>query len=74
MFKIAQKANVDIAVVSLSGTENIHKNFPWRKTDIYVDVLEIIPAEEIKGVKTEVIGNRVEALLRENKRKRVSEQ
>ena len=74
VFKIAQKANVDIAVVSLTGTENIHKNFPWRKTDIYVDVLEIIPAKEIKGVKTEVIGSRVEALLRENKRKRVSEQ
>ena len=74
VFKIAQKANVDIAVVSLTGTENIHKNFPWRRTDIYVDVLEIIPAEQIKGVKTEVIGNRVEALLRETKRKRENKQ
>ena len=71
VFKIAQKANVDIAVISLVGTENIHKNFPWRKTDIYVDVLEVIPADEIKGVKTEVIGSRVESLLVENKRKRV---
>ena len=70
VFKIAQKANVDIAVISLTGTEKIHKNFPRRRTDIYVDVLEIIPAEQIKGVKTDVIGNRVEALLRENKRKR----
>ena len=70
VFKIAQKANVDIAVVSLIGTENIHKNYPWRKTDIYVDVLEVLPAGEIKGLKTEVIGSRVEALLRENRRKR----
>ena len=70
VFKIAQKANVDIAVISLIGTENIHKNYPWRKTDVYVDVLEIIPAEEIKGVKTDIIGSRVEALLRENQRKR----
>lgn len=70
VFKIAQKANVDIAVVSLTGTEKIHINFPWRRTDVYVDVLEIIPADQIKGVKTEVIGSRVEALLRENKRKR----
>jgi 1-acyl-sn-glycerol-3-phosphate acyltransferase len=70
VFKIAQKANVDIAVVSLIGTEKIHKNFPLRRTDIYVDVLEIIPASEIKGVKTEIIGGRVEALLRVNKRKR----
>lgn len=70
VFKIAQKANVDIAVVSLVGTEKIHENYPWRRTDIYVDVLQIIPAHEIKGVKTDVIGSRVEALLRENKRKR----
>ena len=74
VFKIAQKANADIAVVSLTGTENIHKNFPLRRTHIYVDVLEIIPADEIKGVKTEVIGSRVEALLRENKRKRENNQ
>lgn len=70
VFKIAQKANSDIAVISLTGTQNIHKNYPWRKTDVYVDVLEIISADEIKGVKTDVIGSRVEALLRENKRKR----
>lgn len=72
VFKIAQKANSDIAVISLTGTENIHKNFPWRRTDVYVDVLEIIPADEIKGVKTDVIGSRVEALLRANKRKRTN--
>lgn len=73
VFKIAQKAAVDIAVVSLIGTEKIHKNYPLRKTDVYLDVLEIIPASEIRGVKTEVIGARVEALLRENKRKRETE-
>lgn len=70
VFKIAQKANVDIAVISLTGTEKIHENFPWRRTDVYVDVLEVISADEIKGLKTEIIGSRVEALLRENKRKR----
>ena len=68
VFKIAQKADADIAVISLVGTQKIHKNFPWRRTDIYVDVLDVIPAEQIKGVKTDVIGGRVEALLRENQR------
>lgn len=70
VFKIAQKANVDIAVVSLIGTEKIHENFPWRRTDIFVDVVGIIPAEQIKGVKTDVIGEQVKALLIDNKRKR----
>ena len=73
VFKIAQKANADIAVVSLIGTEKIHKNFPWHRTDIFVDVLGVIPAEQIKGVKTDVIGSQVEALLRDNKRKRAQE-
>lgn len=73
VFKIAQKANVDIAVISLIGTEKIHKNFPWRRTDIYVDVLAVIPAEEIKGVKTDVIGSRVEALLLDNQKKRADQ-
>lgn len=73
VFKIAQKANVDIAVVSLIGTEKIHENFPWRRTDVYVDVLHIIPADQIKGVKTDVIGNQVADLLRDNQRKRERE-
>lgn len=74
VFKIAQKSQSDIAVVSLTGTRHIHKNFPLRKTDVYVDVLEVIPAEQIHKVKTDVIGNRVEQLLRENQRKRENDQ
>lgn len=72
VFKIAQKAETDIAVVSLIGTERIHKNFPLKRTDIYVDVLAIIPFSEIKGVKTDVIGSRVAELLHENRKRRES--
>lgn len=70
VFKIAQKAEADMAVVSVIGTEKISKNFPLRRTDVYLDVLEVIPAHELHKVKTEVIGSRVEALLTENKRRR----
>ncbi len=70
VFKIAQKAETDIVVVSLTGTNNIAKNLPWKRTHVYVDVLEVIPAEQIHKVKTDVIGQRVEKLLTENKRKR----
>jgi len=70
VFKIAQKANADIAVISLNGTQNIAGNFPMRATDVYVDVLEVLPADQYHKVKTDVIGGRVEQLLRENKGKR----
>lgn len=63
IFKIAQKADADIVVFSISGTENIHKNFPFHHTDIYLDVLDIIPSDEIKGIKTDVIGDRVREML-----------
>ncbi len=70
VFKIAQKAETDIVVVGLTGTNQIANNTPWKRTHVYVDVLEVIPAADIHKVKTEVIGQRVENLLNENKRKR----
>lgn len=70
VFKIAQKAQADMAVVSVIGTENISKNYPFRRTDVYLDVLEVIPANELHKTKTEIIGARVVELLTENKRRR----
>lgn len=72
VFKIAQKADTDIAVVALHGTNMIAKNFPLHKTDVYVDILEVIPAQKLDR-KTDVIGKRVEELLIEYKRKRECE-
>lgn len=70
VFKVAQKAGSDIAVVSVLGTNKIVKNIPFRKTDVYIDVLEVIPADEVRTTKKDQIGLRVETLLKENKRKR----
>lgn len=58
VFKIAQKADVPIVVVAIRGTEKIHKQFVRRVTDVYVDVIDCIPAEEVH-VKPSVIGERV---------------
>ena len=59
VFKIAQKANADIVVLAVSGTEQIHKNYPFRHTDVYLDVLEVIPAETVKATKTDALGARI---------------
>lgn len=59
VFKIAQKANADIVVLAVSGTEQIYKNYPFHHTDVYLDVLEVIPAETVKATKTDVLGERV---------------
>lgn len=41
-FKIAEKAKCPVVVCSMKGTFEIHKNWPWKKTDVYMDILEVI--------------------------------
>lgn len=64
VFKIAQKANVPIVVCTLSGTQNIVKNIKrFRRTRIDFHLLEVIPADELKGVTTVDIAQRVHSLM-----------
>lgn len=44
-FKIARMAKVPIAVVCLKNTRQIHKNFPFKKTVVNVDILDVIDEE-----------------------------
>jgi len=44
-FKIAEKAGCPVVVCCMQGTENIAKNWPFKKTDVYMDILEVIPAD-----------------------------
>ena len=41
-FKIAEKTGCSVVVCSMKGTINIHKNWPWKKTPVYMDILEVI--------------------------------
>ncbi len=44
-FKIAEKSGCPVVVCCMQGTENIAKNWPFKKTDVYMDILEVIPAD-----------------------------
>ncbi len=63
VFKIAQRAGASIAVVSVTGTENVHKNFPWHRSKIELQVLEVIPPEQVTKTKTDVLGERIKDML-----------
>ena len=64
VFKIAQKANVPIVVCTLNGTQNILSNLKkLRRTTVRFHLVEVIPAEELKGVTTTQIADRVHALM-----------
>ena len=70
VFKIAQKAEAPIVVLSITGTEKISKRTPFQHTDVYLDVLELFPSENIKELKTEMIGIMVRSLIMTNTEKR----
>ena len=50
VFSIALKTNCPIVITSIKGTENIHKNFPKRKTVVEFEILEILYPEDYKGM------------------------
>jgi len=59
VFKIAQLANVPIVEVAIWNADQIHVNFPLKKTDVYVDFLDVIPADQVKTLRTSAIGEKV---------------
>lgn len=60
VFKIAQKANVPIVVCTIQNTRQIFPNLKkLRHTDVELHLVEVIPAEELKGKTTVEISDRV---------------
>ena len=70
VFKIAQKADVPVVVLSITGTERIAKRIPFHATDVYLDVLEVFP--NIQEMKTEQVRAAVRRLIETNTEKRDS--
>ena len=67
VFKIAQKANVPIVVCTLKNTKDvIHNMAHYKPSYVEMDVLEVIPAEQLKGVTTVDIAQRCYGIMAEN--------
>ena len=63
VFKIAQKAEVPIVIISVSGTQNIHKQL-FRGCQVEIRVLDVLGAERVKTMKSGQIGELTELILR----------
>ena len=68
IFSIAQKAGVPIVIVAIQGSENVHKNWYKKRTDVYLDFIDVIPVSELRDVQTNAIGERVRESLSEELR------
>ena len=51
-FKIATKSNAPIVVCNFKNTDLVHKNFPWKKTVVFLDIINVIYPEQYKGKNT----------------------
>ena len=56
-FKIAQRGNAPIVLAAIQGTENVGKNFPFRRTVVNLDILEVIPVEKVKAMSTQELSS-----------------
>ena len=63
--KIAYIAKCPIVVTTIRNSADIAKNFPWRRTDVYVDVLDVIEPEEFENVPTVDLGERIRNMMLE---------
>ncbi len=66
VFKIAQKANVPVVVLTIQGSEKVAKNYPWRSTTVRLKVVGVIPADHVKGVKTSVVADEARDMIAED--------
>lgn len=62
VFKIAQRAGVPLVTATMRGSEDIKRNWPWRHTDLYLDICETIPPEELSGP-TAAVSGRVREII-----------
>ncbi len=65
-FKIAEKAVCPVLVCSMKNTFDIHKNWPWKRTDVYMDILEVIEPSVWKEKNTVQVSEYAHNLIQEN--------
>ncbi len=59
VLKIAQKAQAPIVVLTVSGTEIVRKNAPFHHTDVYLNVVDVLPANFVEQSRTDALGEQI---------------
>ena len=54
--------------MAIHGTENIYRNVLRRRSDVYIDVVDVIPADEVKAMKKNEISDRVRLVLEKDEK------
>ena len=65
-FKIGTKAGVPIVITCIHETQNISKNFPLKRTHVYLHILETIKPEDYAGKNTAEISDYAAKIMQED--------
>ena len=63
VFRVAKQAHAPVVIMTVRGTENIHRNIPFRHTDVYVDFLQALEYESIAGRRSGEIGEKARNIM-----------
>lgn len=65
-FKIAKKAKCPIVVGTLKNTRAIGKNYLRRTTHVYLDILDVVPADTVNELSTAELGDKIHKMMSDN--------
>ena len=63
VFKIAVKAKVPIVILTVKDADQIQHNYPFRRSVVYFDICDVMPADRVASMKTKDIGTYVENVM-----------
>lgn len=67
-FKAAQRAGVPVAVACVRGTEKLIRRLFLRPTDVYLDILEVVPVEQVKAMSSAALAEHCRTLIDEGRK------
>ena len=69
VFNIALRAKCPIVVVTTSGTENVRKKAPFKRTKVRIDILGTLDYSMIEGQTAKAISDKVHKIMEEHLKK-----
>ena len=63
VFNVAIHSHAPIVVTTMSGTEKVHKHFPWRFSKVRFDIIATIPYDEYEGKPAKEVSDMVHQIM-----------
>ena len=59
VLRIAQKTGSPVVVMTVRNTDKVKKRYPFRSTEVFLKIIDVIPPERVAGHMTNELGNAI---------------